>query len=312
MKTFKELMEEKAITENLDEIQEMAYTDVQIAYDNAKRIMEMMDEGIEPESWNYSKITMAADYLTSVYTAMRAKKSEMPDFGSYYEETDLTEARKIVGKYQDYHLEKSKETKVTEKHPQGAPIYALFFDGMEIGKITPYSGTIDKKKPGSRIVSDRKYVTLYSIDFAKEEKIPYGFIPVHSKMGHRTPKEALDTAAMYYDRWLQKNEEVNLEESNRDDFRAKLIHRVVSEYADGKKDIRGVSLDNIAAAFASKKNFGNKSKEELEDELGLPIGVIIKLVKEVQSELKANMSGSTSGQTQAQRIDRYLKQKWVK
>jgi hypothetical protein len=88
MKTFKELMEEKAITENLDEIQEMAYTDVQIAYDNAKRIMEMMDEGIEPESWNYSKITMAADYLTSVYTAMRAKKSEMPDFGSYYEENE--------------------------------------------------------------------------------------------------------------------------------------------------------------------------------------------------------------------------------
>ena len=88
MKTFKELMEEKVITENLDEIQKMAYTDVQIACDNAKRIMEMMDEGIEPESWNYSKITMAADYLTSVYTAMRAKKSEMPDIGSYYEENE--------------------------------------------------------------------------------------------------------------------------------------------------------------------------------------------------------------------------------
>ena len=84
-------MEEKTITENLDEIQEMAYTDVQIACDNAKRIMEMMDEGIEPESWNYSKITMAADYLTTVYTAMRAKKSEMTSYDSYYEEADLTE-----------------------------------------------------------------------------------------------------------------------------------------------------------------------------------------------------------------------------
>lgn len=191
MKTFKELLEEKVVTENLDEIQEMAYTEVQIACDNAKRIMEMMDEGIEPESWNYSKITQAADYLTSVYTAMRAKKSEMPSHHSYYEEIDL-------------------------------------------------------------------------------------------------------------------------EESKVDDFRTKLIHRAVIEYADGKKDIRGVSVDKIAAAFASKKNFGNKSKDDLEDELGLPIGVIIKLVKAIQSELKANMSSSTGSQTQAQRIDRYLKQKWVK
>jgi hypothetical protein len=98
MKTFKELLEEKVISENMEEIQEMAYTDVQIAFDNAKRIMEMMDEGIEPESWNYSKITMAADYLTSVYTAMRAKKSEMPDmpemdyFSMYGEEVDLDES----------------------------------------------------------------------------------------------------------------------------------------------------------------------------------------------------------------------------
>ena len=191
MKTFKELMEEKVITENLEEIQEMAYTDVQIVCDNAKRIMEMMDEGIEPESWNYSKITMAADYLTSVYTAMRAKKSEMPSYDSYYEE-------------------------------------------------------------------------------------------------------------------------VNLDESNRNEFRTKLIQRAIIEYADGKKDIRGILLDKITDAFASKKNFGTKAQDELESELGLPIGIIKSLVKEVQSELKANMSASTSSQTQAQRVDRYLKQKWVK
>lgn len=490
MKTFKELMEEKAITENLDEIQEMAYTEVQIICDNAKRIMDMMDEGIEPESWNYSKITLAADYLTTVYTAMRAKRSDMSDHGSYYEDVNLDEAKKILSKYADFHLEKSKETKYTEKHPQGAPIYNMFFDGVNIGKIVPYSGSIDKKKPGARIVSSRKYATLYSIEFSKEEKIPNNYIPVHSRLQHRTPKDALDIAALYYNRWLEKNEEVdlyevtggkvvatengypihdmganfphkdkrflikdpiidvwqasaqtltdakkkakalkpaegrglgkrtdhadwsdeqkrrissgevrravmsrrsnslysesitdkdkvlvhshkmgtdtgkygvfnvekvtsthltahdhntgkkikfnlkskrgigdaselmikkimtedvNLEESKLDDFRAKLIHRAVTEYADGKKDIRGVSVDKIADAFASKKNFGTKSQDELESALGLPIGVIKGLAKEVQAELKANFSGgSTSGQTQAQRIDRYLKQKWVK
>ena len=99
-------MEEKVVTENLDEIKEMAYTEVQIACDNAKRIMEMMDEGIEPESWNYSKITQAADYLTSVYTAMRAKKSEMPDIGSYYEGAELEE-KSLLGPKDPLHKDAS-------------------------------------------------------------------------------------------------------------------------------------------------------------------------------------------------------------
>jgi hypothetical protein len=89
MKSFKQIIEEKNLLENIEEINEMAYDEVQIIYDNAKRIMEMMDSGIDPESWNYSKITLAADYLTSVYTAMRSKKPEMPDmdyFSMYGEE----------------------------------------------------------------------------------------------------------------------------------------------------------------------------------------------------------------------------------
>ena len=97
-----------------------------------------------------------------------------------------------------------------------------------------------------------------------------------------------------------------------DDFRKELIKRAVIEYADGKKDIRGVPIDTIADEFASKKNFGTKSQDELESKLGLPVGIIKGLAKDIQAELKANMSSSTGGQTQAQRIDRYLKQKWVK
>jgi hypothetical protein len=128
MKTFKELLEEKVISENMEEIQEMAYTDVQIAFDNAKRIMEMMDEGIEPESWNYSKITMAADYLTSVYTAMRAKKSEMPDmpeepemnyFSMYGEEAeqDKNSSSIVENKGLWYNIRKRREKGLPRKKP---------------------------------------------------------------------------------------------------------------------------------------------------------------------------------------------------
>ncbi len=121
MKTFKELLEEKVISENIEEIQEMAYTDVQIACDNAKRIMEMMDEGVEPESWNYSKITMAADYLTSVYTAMRAKKSEMPDmdFSMYGEEVEIDEAAKGPKK----EIPKSRYLTIAKMHDASGPTH---------------------------------------------------------------------------------------------------------------------------------------------------------------------------------------------
>lgn len=210
MKTFKQTLLEKKLNENIDEIREMAYTEVQIACDNAKRILQMMEGGIEPESWNYSKITMAADYLTSVYTSMRAKESENDEYDSYaydpfHEDTRLQEAKKILDtKNPDYHIEKTKETVMTEKHPQGAAVYDLFYNDTPIGKLVPYSGSIDKKKPGSRIVSSRKYVTLYSIRFDKDNEIPSTSMSSSAKNGHKNAKDALYTAAMYHDRLGKK------------------------------------------------------------------------------------------------------------
>lgn len=111
--------------------------------------------------------------------------------------------------------------------------------------------------------------------------------------------------------WM--GEETDLSENSKvDDFRMELIRKTIEDAAEGKKDIRGVAVEDIVAAYASKKNFGNNTIDQLGDELGLPDGVIIRLAKAVKEELKANMSSSNKTQTQAQRIDRYLKQKWVK
>jgi hypothetical protein len=125
MKTFKELLEEKVISENIEEIQEMARTELQIACDNATRIMEMMDEGIEPESWHYKKISMAADYLTSVYTNMRAEKSQMSDepemnyFSMYGENKDThkTKDGRTAKKGLWYNINKRKKKGLAPKKP---------------------------------------------------------------------------------------------------------------------------------------------------------------------------------------------------
>jgi hypothetical protein len=115
-----------------------------------------------------------------------------------------------------------------------------------------------------------------------------------------------------YDYYSTYGEGVTLEESNKDNFRETLIRRAIEEYAEGNDSIRGVSVDKIVSTFTTKKNFGSKAQDELESELNLPIGMIKSITKEVQSELKRNMSGAKATQTQAQRVDRYLKQKWVK
>jgi hypothetical protein len=115
-----------------------------------------------------------------------------------------------------------------------------------------------------------------------------------------------------YDHYSMYGESITLEETNIGDFRRTLIQRAIEDYTEGKDVIRGVSVDKIVSAFTSKNNFGSKAQDELESELNLPIGVIKSITKEVQSELKRNMSASKATQTQAQRVDRYLKQKWVK
>jgi hypothetical protein len=100
-----------------------------------------------------------------------------------------------------------------------------------------------------------------------------------------------------------------------EDFRKSVIGDAIKRYADdagNAKEIRGVSVNKIIDAFASKKAYGNKSIDELESELGLPVGIVIKLIAKVKENLKLNYNvKASSGPTQAQRIGSYLKQKHI-
>jgi len=102
----------------------------------------------------------------------------------------------------------------------------------------------------------------------------------------------------------------NLEES--EDFRKKVIANAINDYAKGQKDINGVPLNKIIDAFATKKTYGNKAIDQLEAELGLQVGPIMRLITKVKEELKLNYNPKVSGgPSQAQRVDRYLKQKHI-
>jgi hypothetical protein len=126
----------------------------------------------------------------------------------------------------------------------------------------------------------------------------------------RTTKAQLRKAFMLKAQGKDDLEETYLAEA--DDFRKKVIGDAIKKYADGQKEIRGVAVDKIIDAFASKKTYGNKTFDELEDELGMPIGPIMKIAAAVKENLKNNYNvKATGGSSQAQRIDRYLKQKHV-
>lgn len=54
----------------VSEDDDMTIRELKIAAYAAHKILEMIAQGKQPERWNLSKITMAADYLTTVYTFM--------------------------------------------------------------------------------------------------------------------------------------------------------------------------------------------------------------------------------------------------
>jgi hypothetical protein len=207
MKTFKELLEEKVISENMEEIKEMAHTELQIACDNATRIMEMMDEGIEPESWHYKKISMAADYLTSVYTNMRAEKSQISDepemnyFSMYGEEAELDEAAKGPKK----EIPKSRYLTIAKMHDASGPTH---------GKVTRSpKGTMQYK--GAR-------------DLKFDKKTNTNIVQIYSHPDHRlatiekhTNKETGDIKYFIYP---PKTESFELDE----------VARKIKEVAEGK------------------------------------------------------------------------------
>jgi hypothetical protein len=71
MKRFNEFVKEN-IKENYEEYDDMSIRELKIACYTSQKILEMVENGGELERWNLSKITLAADYLTSVYTFMQS------------------------------------------------------------------------------------------------------------------------------------------------------------------------------------------------------------------------------------------------
>jgi hypothetical protein len=221
------------------------------------------------------------------------------------EETEIDEAVEIG----DYSVKKTKEKKSTSAHPNGKPIHHILHKGEVVGTIEPYSAYREKRKPGSRIVQSRTDVTHYQIHF-HEGKGPRksADIPMYHKMKHPNVQSALQSAATVHSEWMKKNEEFQLDEGYNDPVHRKSISDVVHEYVSKDDPKHNKIVDHLHKA----KNYGSKTSDSLEAEAGISVGSAKRITKAVADHMKANFGSPSKTQTQAQRVDRYLKQKWVK
>jgi hypothetical protein len=69
----------------ISEEDDMTIRELKIACYTSGKILEMMAQGKSPERWNLSKITLAADYLTTVYTFMSSLDGNEPQYESLTE-----------------------------------------------------------------------------------------------------------------------------------------------------------------------------------------------------------------------------------
>ena len=115
----------------------------------------------------------------------------------------------------EYSLKKT-GMKQTIAHPDGKPTYDLHYNGEKVATIAPYSGHRDKKNPGSRIVTSRKNITSYSINFEKD-KGPQGYHKGYFSSqftNYDNPKKAHKSAVELHSKWKKEkvNEDVELDE----------------------------------------------------------------------------------------------------
>ena len=71
-----------------DEDTEMTRSELKIAINSAKEILDMMDDGVEIERWQVSEIVTASDSLSTVYQNLYADNMDMDDEEDDYEEDD--------------------------------------------------------------------------------------------------------------------------------------------------------------------------------------------------------------------------------
>jgi uncharacterized protein YajQ (UPF0234 family) len=99
-----------------------------------------------------------------------------------------------------------------------------------------------------------------------------------------------------------------MNEGYNDPVHREYISDVVHEYVP-KDDAKH---DKIVDHLHQAKNYGNKTSDSLESHAGISTGSAKRITKAVADHMKANFGAPGKPQTQAQRVDSYLKQKWVK
>ena len=102
----------------------------------------------------------------------------------------------------DYSLVKTKEKKFTSANPDGKYVHEIHHNGDKIGTIEPYSSYREKRKPGAMVITSRTDVTKYSVHFHPGKgPTKSSDIPMWVKMGHHSPKEAIESASKHHAEW---------------------------------------------------------------------------------------------------------------
>jgi hypothetical protein len=330
MKRFKDLKEE-ILSEGgeMYPADEMTMKEIKIACYAARNILERLEDGAMIQRWQISAIVKASDELASVYTSMSA------DEGMEDDEDDMDYE---MG-YDEYGYPSmyGEETELDEKlasHIIRGDNYAgvpdrIVAQAKDKVKKMNISNASEHKKAMYKALSDLGWEMTIGGKYVKEdmdyavdiEGLPKMYVKGKSPMDvkailrkvikkpdmiqnvERTTKAELRKAFM-----LKAQGKDELEEGYNDPIHREYVSDAVHRFVP-KDDPKH---DKIVDHLHKAKNYGSKTYDSLETEAGISIGSAIRITKAVADHMKTNFGSPNKTQTQAQRIDKYLKQKWVK
>jgi hypothetical protein len=326
MKSFKEV-----VRENLNEGQDrypgddMTQKELKIAINAAKNILDMIEDGSMLMRWQISAIVKASEELASVCTSMRADEEEGDEeWGEYDSPFSMYGESKetfIPLSHVKKHTDAGKTVKYHVLH--NGRDAAGRFDDYESAKKGAAAYRSQMRKRGF----DHKGVAVHPVvseelDFkVSVDGLPDMYVKANSpsevKANLRKVVKKPDSIRsvdrvtrnmvrkVFRDKAAGKEE---MQEGYNDPIHRKYISDAVHEYVS-KDDPKH---DKIVDHLHKAKNFGLKTSDSLESHAGVSTGTAMRVTKAVAAHLKANFGSPSKTQTQAQRVDRYLKQKWVK
>jgi hypothetical protein len=118
---------------------QMASSELQSAYINAKKLFDIVKQRSEEEgldAWQQSKITKAADYLNSVLTAIRGEQTEDYGMNGYATYAGTNQGRGVA---EDAYIE-SLAQQLAEKIPKNAPVKTYIDDFAKAAKTPNAKG----------------------------------------------------------------------------------------------------------------------------------------------------------------------------